>query len=505
MAASWTKGRYLFQGNYTCVTMYAALSLLLAACLPSGWAQTALDEYIKQDDHHYNYTVIKKEDRPGVTLYTLNMTSLKWLNESEVDRPIWWHELFIAMSKEQKLKDSCLLIIGNGRNDASNTIIDFRVGDIINLAKSTGSCAALLGQIPNYPITYKKIPMKRCKRSSENAAVACSWWKFMNDESEPPHVLIQFPMVKAAVRGMDTVTDLMLKESGGKVKIKKFTLTGVSKRGWTTWVTAALKKRVVSFLPIVYDQLNFIQNWHHQYRAYCGWSCTRNDYYHLNITRQLDTTRFQKLNSHIDPFAYNERYQNKTWCSIGATGDEVNLPDDTYYFFDQLAGNKYLRFLPNTNHAVTLLPWSRPSVLETCRAFYLSTMQNLSMPQISWKRVETNATGIIYLYTDREPSETKCFFACTWLTKRRDFRVLRCSFPFLSLMFWKPCKIDKVGTGVYKAELSKPLLGWKGFFIEVTFKGPENDKHVFTSEVQIIPDTFPCADCKGEGCYGKLV
>ncbi|XP_077776273.1 autocrine proliferation repressor protein A-like [Podarcis muralis] len=203
--------------------------------------------------------------------------------------------------------------------------------------------------------------------------------------------------------------------------------------------------------------------------------------------------------------SYNERYQNKTWCSIGATGDEVNLPDDTYYFFDQLAGNKYLRFLPNTNHAATLLPWSRPSVLETCRAFYLSTMQNLSMPQISWKRVETNATGIIYLYTDREPSETKCFYACTWLTKWRDFRVLRCSFPFLSLMFWKPCKVDKVGTGVYKAELSKPLLGWKGFFIEVTFKGPENDKHVFTSEVQIIPDTFPCADCKGEGCYGKLV
>ncbi|XP_032994944.1 autocrine proliferation repressor protein A-like [Lacerta agilis] len=485
--------------------MYAAL-LLLAACLPSGWMvdQKALDVYVKQYDPHYRYTLMKEEDKWGATVYTLNMTSLKWLNESELTNPIWWHELIIAVSKERKLKDSCLLIIGNGRNDASNTPTDsptdLSVDELVNLAKSTGSCVALLGQIPNQPITYKTIPLQMCKNSIENAAVYCTWWKFMNDESEQPNGLIQFPMVKAAVRGMDTIIDFLLKESGGTVKITKFTLTGISKRGWATWLAAAVDKRVVSFIPIVYDLLNFVKNRHHQYRAYCGWGRSLNVFHELNLTRQLDSPRFKELTSYVDPFEYNERYQNKPKCLICGTGDGINPPDDSHYYFDQLAGVKYIRFLPNTTHHVASRPLDKASILETCRAIYLSTMQNLNMPQISWKRVETNSKGIIHLCTDQEPSATKCFFANTLDSKRRDFR----RFPGHRVS-WFPCEVEKVKTGVYKAEMTKPRIGWRAFFIEVTFLGSEEKKYVFTSEVHIIPDTFPCADCKGEECYGKLV
>lgn len=63
--------------------MYAAVALLLlTTCLPSGWMvkQTALDDYVKQHDPHYSYTLKNKEDTPDVTIYTLNMTSLKWLD-----------------------------------------------------------------------------------------------------------------------------------------------------------------------------------------------------------------------------------------------------------------------------------------------------------------------------------------------------------------------------------------------------------------------------------------
>nr|XP_034960101.1 autocrine proliferation repressor protein A-like [Zootoca vivipara] len=487
--------------------MYAAFFLLLlAACLPSGWAQTALDDYVKQDDPHYNYTVTNTEDRPDVTIYTLNMTSLKWLNESELSNPIWWHELIIVVSKERKMNNACFLMLGLGRNDEPPSKRDLTVDDLVTIAKSTGSCAALLGQIANQPITFKTIPLEMCKNSIENAALVCSWWRYMNYENLQPHVLIQFPMVKAAVRGMDTVADFMLKESGGTINITKFTLTGFSKRGWVTWLTAGVDKRVVSFIPIIYDLLNIVKNWHHEYRSYCGWGVALYHFYVMNITRQLDTPRFQELASHVDPFVYKERYQNRSLLMILSTGDDFFLPDNSYYFFDELPGKKYIRFIPNTNHMITSLPWNRASILESCRAFHLSTMQNLTMPQISWNRSEANGgKGIISLYTDQEPLKTRCIFADTWLGNRRDFRQFRLSLIVVNPVLWTDCKVVKVGTGVYKAELSKPLLGWKGFFIEVTFKGPEKDKHVFTSEVQIIPDTFPCADCKGEGCYGKLV
>ncbi len=40
-------------------------------------------------------------------------------------------------------------------------------------------------------------------------------------------------------------------------KIEKFMVAGASKRGWTTWTTAAVDKRVIAAIPIVMDMANF--------------------------------------------------------------------------------------------------------------------------------------------------------------------------------------------------------------------------------------------------------
>jgi hypothetical protein len=75
-----------------------------------------------------------------------------------------------------------------------------------------------------------------------------------------------------------------------------------------------------------------------------------------------------------------------------------------------------------------------------------------------------------------------------------------------------------------------PEVGWKAFFVDVTY-GPNSviEKRLmqpmrklsamgevswpidwpenleFTTEVSIIPNTYPFEDCHGEGCRGKLV
>ena len=49
---------------------------------------------------------------------------------------------------------------------------------------------------------------------------------------------------------MDTLTSLTASEEGGSDPVNKFVVAGASKRGWTTWLTGAVDKRVVALVPI---------------------------------------------------------------------------------------------------------------------------------------------------------------------------------------------------------------------------------------------------------------
>ena len=75
-------------------------------------------------------------------------------------------------------------------------------------------------------------------------------------------------MTKSAVRAMDAVTAFCAREAGGQSKSRSFVVSGASKRGWTTWATAAVDKRVVAIIPIVIDMLNLEASFEHHWQAY---------------------------------------------------------------------------------------------------------------------------------------------------------------------------------------------------------------------------------------------
>jgi hypothetical protein len=89
--------------------------------------------------------------------------------------------------------------------------------------------------------------------------------------------------------------------------VTDFAIAGASKRGWTTWTTAAVDSRVIAAIPIVMDLLNMRQNFHHCWRAYGGWSNALSDYYAMNITSNLDNPNFQPMADIIDPLSYVNR------------------------------------------------------------------------------------------------------------------------------------------------------------------------------------------------------
>uniref|UniRef100_A0ACB8FGA1 Uncharacterized protein n=1 Tax=Sphaerodactylus townsendi TaxID=933632 RepID=A0ACB8FGA1_9SAUR len=247
----------------------------------------ALDEFVNLPDPHYNYTLIDRMILPfhGISADydTINMTSQKWLDKSEVDKMVWSHKLEITVpkfwSQRISISESCQLMIMTDQKDGFIADDFFTFIALKHTSVGAKSVVAVLSGALPQPLTFYNDPL-RCKNITGYDIVACSWRRFMNNTIAPAHVLVQFPIVKAVVRTMDSITDYVKKEYGHDVT--KFTLVGLG----------------LSFK--------------HHYRAYCGWSYMLRPFFEMNITQELDNPRFQELASHLDPLGKEASLQRHT-------------------------------------------------------------------------------------------------------------------------------------------------------------------------------------------------
>lgn len=470
----------------------------------AGAFGTPLDDYICKPDHTYNYEVTGTVRGVHFTQYFLNMTSQTWKQIMQ-SRPIWWHEMIITIPDKMD-SDSALMLISGGSNSKRYRVprLMDKFSDLMTwIATSTNTVTAEIKQVPNQPISFEDDPSHY--QRTEDAIVAWTWKSFIDSNGTDPEILLRLPMTKAAVRGIDTVQHLVAKAANRT--INRFVLTGASKRGWATWTTAAVDTRVVAFVPVVMDLLNLVKNLHHYYRSLGGWTYEFLPYYLTDFTARIDHPATQMMADIIDPIAYIGRYIFKPKLIIGAGGDEFFMIDDTKFYFRQLLGDKYLRMIPNTDHG---LKHNINNVFEGIRAFYLSVIRRLALPELKWKAVPTKDGGRITLWTNIAPQTVSVYHASTISSKRKDFRmyILTPKHPFhpvFNPVKWLSQNATYLGNSTYAAEINKPRKGWTAFFIEATFQGVANSTHTYTTETLIVPDTYPFSDCRGESCRGHLV
>jgi PhoPQ-activated pathogenicity-related protein len=425
----------------------------------------ALERYVALPDPSYRWKAVAALPGSGYTTHLLELVSQRWRDESEVDRPRWQHWLSLVVPDEIA-NDTALLVIAGGSNDKPAPA---RANPLLAIAAiMTRSVTAELRMVPNQPLTFAGETGPR----AEDGIIAYSWDKYLRtgDETWP----LRLPMTKSVVRAMDAITGFRRSPASGGVEIGRFVLAGASKRGWTAWTAAAVDRRVAAVVPVVIDLLNIEASFEHHYRAYGFWAPAIAAYQASGIMRWAGTAELASLLVIEDPFAYRAKLSMPKFV-INSTGDQYFLPDSSRFYFGALIGEKYLRYVPNTDHSLKGSD-ARESVL----AFYHAIVGGQPRPSFSWSFVPN---GVIEIETATRPLAAVLWQAAN--PEARDFRLEAIGPAYRS------STLEADGDGIFRARVPEPTRGWVAYFVELTFASGGPFPFKFTTDIRVLPETLP--------------
>ena len=477
--------------NRHSVTLSLLLSVLLGLSLPAHAVHTALDDYVAAPDSSYGWTLQTTAPMYGFdgappqigNLYTLKMTSQTWQSgKTNPDRSVWTHWITVARPYNA-VPGACFMIIDGG--SISSTPAD--ISQFAAISAYLGITLAYLQYIPNEPLRFSDGISR-----TEDSIIAYTYDKFMNlygtagEDSTWPLLL---PMVKGAVRGMDAVQEFLQRHES--MAVSDFIIGGASKRGWTTWLTAAVDPRVKAAVPIVIDILNMQNQLPHHKNAYSnyapndtahhmlgGYSDAIKDYTSFNIFDRLSTPEGTALRQIVDPITYRDRLTMPKLI-INSTGDQFFLPDGIKYYFNQIPGENHIFYVPNSDHSLSIdleHPDMLLNILSFVRAFVPGS--GVTLPKFDWA---FQPDGSIRVVADQLPEEVSLWQA--HVETYRDFRLEN-----VGAIWSKTTISDPDGDGVYVGSVPEPATGWTGFYVSVKVAGLET-----CSGLRVVPDTYPNA------------
>lgn len=451
------------------------LSLLIVSCggvladepLP---LRTPLDDYVQKPDPSYSWKVVSSKSEGGIRTVVVDMVSQTWRTKEDVDRPEWQHWVTIAIPEKVK-SDIGMLFIGGGRNggdppkDANERIM--------KIAQATGTCVAELKMVPNQPLVFHNDGKPRF----EDDLIGYTWDQYIKtgDATWPA----RNAMIKSAVRAMDTITALAASEAGGSQKVERFVVAGGSKRGWTTWLTGALDKRVVAIVPIVIDVLNTKASMEHHFAAYGFWAPSVGDYVTHELMQRMEHPRLVELYRLVDPYFYRHRLTMPKFV-LNAAGDQFFLPDSSKFYWDDLRGEKFLRYVPNGDHGL-----DGTDAMESLIAFYVMIISDRTPPEYLWTQGDDGALRVM---TTTRPKAVRLWQATN--PEARDFRLETLGPKYTST------DLTSNESGVYIGNVEKPEKGWTAYFVELTYDVGAPVPFKVTTNVRVKPEIVPFTDKK---------
>src|SRR5262245_49532757 len=278
----------------------ALIALLALVGAQTAGAQTApglpadaLATYVAKPDDAFEWHVQRRYSHPDASVIELHFESQRWQGQP------WKHQLLLVRPKRVEDERHAVFIIGGGRwrdeyeAATGEEPLPEDAGLFVAIARALKTPVVVLAQVPYQPLFDM----------TEDRLIAHSFERYlMTHDPEWPLLL---PMVKSVVRAFDASSAFSEREWGAP--LERFTLTGGSKRGWTTWLTAAVDRRVTALAPIVIDALNMQRHFPHQSEAWGAPSASIKPYTDLGLDRILSSQEGEDLRQIVDPYSYRDK------------------------------------------------------------------------------------------------------------------------------------------------------------------------------------------------------
>ena len=333
-------------------------------------------------------------------LYNISFDSLKWMDPSKVDNPIWNHNILIIIPNKVSSGTSFYRVSNGKRNEA----IPNKIHPIVEHVSLKNNAVGIeIRNVPNQPIKFKDSP----ELLVEDGIIAYGWDKYLG--SKDRGYVARLPMLKAAYLGFRAARDFLKKQ---KIEIKDYVAFGESKRGWVVWLLPVVDVAVKAIIPSVIDVLNVQKSMLHHHLVYGAWSPVLKDYEKFDIPRRMFGNEFGTLMDLIDPYKYRELISLPKLV-INSANDQFFLPDNSQFYFKDLVGERHMMFLPNSGHQFKL----NQNQLDSIATYFALIDQNKSLPQLKWEK----DGNTVHIRSNTEVKELRVWQASN--PKARDFRL----------------------------------------------------------------------------------
>jgi PhoPQ-activated pathogenicity-related protein len=276
---------------------------------------------------------------------------------------------------------------------------------------------------------------------------------------------------------MDAIEEFSEKKSLA-VKPSRFVTNGISKRGWTTWLTAASEdKRIVAIAPMVIDILNMPVSVPYQRHMFGNYSIQIQDYVNLGLTEEVVTPSGKELVAMIDPYSYRDKYTMPKMLFFG-TNDEYWTVDAVKNYIDGIPGEKYISYTTNAGHGLG----DKTAAVNALEAFFRQTINGMEYPKFDYNIKEKQGSAELTLKADKAHLENVIVWEA--LSENKDFRQSE----FMSTIKGISHK------GKVKVRVEYPAKGYKAFIVMAKYRHPNGGEpynittRMFTADADEVFD-----------------